>query len=164
MERSTVMALVLVPWVYTYWKTSQILHIKYVQLLHDNYISTKHLKKLLYIKIWSPIHFRNLEDLATLHWRSSLSCSCLGSKNGWLCDKRYTPGVQDLPSLSPYSRANVAIAVARTVQGALVPTKPLDFCSASDLSHKTEVWRSWEFLQSLNPAQSHAKEHLWMHF
>jgi len=74
MDRSTVivMVLVLVPWVYTYWKTSQIVHIKYVQLLHDNYISTKHLNKLLHIKIWSPIHFRKL-DLATLHWLPSLS-------------------------------------------------------------------------------------------
>lgn len=75
MDRLIIMIRVLVPWVYTYWNTYEIVHIEYVQLLHDNYISIKHLKKLSHIKIWSLIHFRKLEDLATLYWLYSLSLS-----------------------------------------------------------------------------------------
>lgn len=102
-----IIIIVLVPWVYIYFKIYEIVHIKYVQSITawQLYLN-KSLKEIVAHKNLISIHFRKQKDLATLYWLYSLS---LPWQQKWLCHKCYTPGVQDLSPLSPHFSANAGM-------------------------------------------------------
>lgn len=118
-DKFIIIIVVLVPWVYTYFKTYQSVRIKYIQpIIPWKLYLNKALKEIVAHKnlisysFWKTRRFGNpILILLPLS-------SCVGSRDGWLCHKCLIPGVQDLPSLSPHFPANPAMALTWIMQRA----------------------------------------------
>lgn len=69
-DKFIIMRIVLVPWVYTYLKAYQFVHLKYYvqSIIAWQFYLNKAVQEIVAHKNLISIHFRKLDDLATLYW------------------------------------------------------------------------------------------------
>lgn len=84
MDRFIIMIIVLVPWIYTHFNIYEIVHIRYVQSIIAWQFYLNKALKIVAHKNMISIHFRKLEDLATLYWLYYLTPYLAANRAGYV--------------------------------------------------------------------------------